>query len=93
MAMAEKFESELILLQVVTPVSRLVARMVPGQVTPATTVQIGAEVAREQVEAEMARPGYVPRGDRILRLTVEPAQCTISRFFWSDLGLSKGLGA
>ncbi len=31
MAMAKKFESEVILLQVVTPVSRRVARMAPGQ--------------------------------------------------------------
>ena len=53
MAMAKKFESEVILLQVVTPVSRRVARMAPGQVTPATTAQIGVEAAHEQVEAEM----------------------------------------
>jgi len=51
MAMAKKFESEVILLQVVTPVSRLVARMAP--VAPATTAQIGVEGAREQFEAEM----------------------------------------
>lgn len=53
MAMAKKFESEVILLQVVTPVSRRVARMAPGQVTPATTAQIAVEAAHEQVGAEM----------------------------------------
>jgi Na+-transporting methylmalonyl-CoA/oxaloacetate decarboxylase gamma subunit len=60
MAMAEKFESEVILLQVVTPVSRLVARMVPGQVTPATTVQIGAEVARDRSRRSWLAPAMSP---------------------------------
>lgn len=53
MAMAKKFESEVILLQVVTPVSTLVARMAPGLVAPATTAQISVEAAREQFQAEM----------------------------------------
>lgn len=53
MAIAKKFESEVILLQVVTPASAPLAGMAPARLMPAATAQIGVEAARAELEAEM----------------------------------------
>lgn len=54
LAMAKKFESEVILLRVVTPASMLEAATIPGRVIPGTMSPISVEAARTKLEAEMS---------------------------------------
>lgn len=52
MALAKKFESEVILMRVVTPVSKLLASMAPGRAAAGNTTPVGVEAAHAQLEAE-----------------------------------------
>ncbi|HUF53854.1 MAG TPA: universal stress protein [Dehalococcoidia bacterium] len=52
MALAKKFDSEVILMRVVTPVSKLLASMVPGRAAAGNTTPVGVEAAHAQLESE-----------------------------------------
>lgn len=57
MALAKKFESEVILMQVITPVLKRLAKMAPGRAATGSTAPGGVEAAHAQLEAEMTDAG------------------------------------